>query len=153
VIILEINKKRIAGLWPRFLGLLIDLILFFLIFLPITKLVKGVWIMSASDHRWSNGIFITDPLCIGFLIFMFLYFVILEGLTGYTLGKWMIKIRVVDLKGKIPGLRRGFYRNILRFIDGLPVLNILGIYLIVNSEEKARFGDRIAGTRVIFTQS
>lgn len=144
------NKNSFAGLTPRFLALLIDFILFCLIFFPVTRLVKGVWIMSASDHRWSNGLFITDPLCITFLAIMFFYFVILEGLSGMTLGKWILKICVVDLNGNIAGLKKGFYRNMLRIIDGLPVFNILGVYLIVTSDEKARFGDRAAGTRVVY---
>ena len=144
------NKNNFAGLTPRFLALLIDFMLFCLIFFPVTRLIKGVWILSASDHRWSNSLFITDPLCIAFLAIMFFYFVILEGLSGQTLGKWILKICVVDLSGRVPGITRGFYRNILRLIDGLPAFNILGVYLILKSEEKTRFGDRAAGTRVIY---
>jgi len=39
-------------------------------------------------------------------------------------------------------------RNLLRLIDGLPTLNILGIILIISSAEGQRFGDRIAKTFV-----
>jgi len=35
--------------------------------------------MSASNHRWVNGLFITDPLCLIFLALMVLHFVLLEG--------------------------------------------------------------------------
>jgi len=34
-------------------------------------------------------------------------------------------------------------------VDSLPALNILGVVLIATSPERARFGDRVAGTRVI----
>ncbi len=139
-----------AGLLPRFWALLIDFALFVSLFLPATRLIKGVWVMSAADHRWARGNFITDPLCIAFLIVMLFYFVILEGLEGATLGKWMLGLRVINADdGSKPGLTKSLVRNLLRFVDGLPALSILGIVLIVRSPQHARFGDRVADTRVI----
>ena len=80
---------------------------------------------------------------------MFLYFALFEGLIGATLGKWIVGLRVEQAgKGK-PGLIKGFLRNSLRIVDGLPAFSILGIILILASPERARFGDRVAGTRVI----
>ena len=143
------ENTRFAGLWLRFLALLVDFFMFCAVFFPATRLVKGVWIMSATDHRWNHGLFITDPLCIAFLVVMVLYFVLLEGLTGVTLGKWITGIRVERVGGGKPGLIKGLLRNVLRVIDGLPAFSILGIVLILTSAERARFGDRIAGTRVI----
>ena len=143
------NETRYAGLWDRFLALLIDGLLFCALFFPITRIVKGAWIMTPSDHRWAYGLFITDPLCITFLIFMFLYFVLLEGLIGATLGKWALGLRVVWTGGGKPGLLRSALRNVLRLVDGLPALNIVGVALILRSAEGARFGDRLAGTRVV----
>jgi uncharacterized RDD family membrane protein YckC len=46
-------------------------------------------------------------------------------------------------------MARSAARNVLRVVDGLPVLNVVGIVLILTSPEKARFGDRVARTRVI----
>jgi len=145
-----INENiRFAGIWPRFWALLVDLFLFCALFFPVTRLVKGVWLMNTDDHLWNYGMFITDPLCIIFLIVMVLYFILLEGFLGLTLGKWVAGLRVVSVGGGKPGLIRSLLRNLLRIVDGLPILNILGIILILNSKERARFGDRIAGTRVI----
>lgn len=144
------TELRYAGLGRRFLALLVDFLCFCIVFFPITRAVKGVWIMSAHDHRWANGLFITDPLCIGFLIFMLIYFVVLEAIAGATVGKWVVHLRVVNLEnGGRPGWVKSSLRNLLRLIDGLPAFNIIGIVLILRSSEKARFGDRVAGTRVI----
>jgi uncharacterized RDD family membrane protein YckC len=143
------ENARFAGLWMRFLALLVDFLLFCLFFFPVTRLIKGVWIMNAANHRWGYGLFITDPLCLTFLIIMFLYFVFLEGLIGVTFGKWLAGLRVERVEGGKPGLLKGLLRNVLRIVDGLPAFNILGIILISTSTEKARFGDRVAGTRVI----
>jgi uncharacterized RDD family membrane protein YckC len=146
--LLKKEGVRFAGLWPRFLALFIDFLLFCAVFFPVTRLVKGVWIMSAADHLWNDGLFITDPLCLAFLGVMVLYFILLEGLVGATLGKKIVGLRVRGVGGGKPGLVKSLIRNILRIVDGLPALNILGVILIITSEERARFGDRIAGTRV-----
>lgn len=146
------EKLRFAGLWPRFLALLVDFLLFCAVFFPVTRLVKGVWILSATDHHWNSGLFITDPMCIGFLAVMFLYFVFLEGLPGATLGKWFLGLRVVQTGGRKPGLLKSLIRNALRLVDGLPAFSILGIVLILTSSERIRFGDRIAGTRVVLNR-
>jgi uncharacterized RDD family membrane protein YckC len=55
----------------------------------------------------------------------------------------------VRVGGGKPGIVKGFWRNVLRIVDGLPAFNLLGVVLILTSAERARFGDRIAGTRVI----
>jgi uncharacterized RDD family membrane protein YckC len=143
------SEMRYAGLGSRFLALVIDTLLFCAIFFPVTRLIKGVWLMSAADHRWTYGWFITDPLCLAFLATIFVYFVSLEGWAGKTLGKWAVGLRVVGIDGRRPGLGRGLARNLLRIVDTLPALNLLGVVLILCSPERARFGDRAAGTRVI----
>jgi uncharacterized RDD family membrane protein YckC len=144
------NDTHYGGLWRRFLALSVDGLLFCALFFPITRLVKGVWLMSPSDHRWASGLFITDPLCLAFLAVMFFYFALLEGLVGMTLGKWAMGLRVVRAgAGGRPGLAKGLLRNLLRLVDGLPAFNILGVVLILRSTERARFGDRHAGTRVL----
>jgi uncharacterized RDD family membrane protein YckC len=147
---MEHQEKRYAGIGLRFGALVIDGMLFCAVFFPITRLVKGVWIMGAADHRWASGLFITDPLCLSFLAIMVAYFVVLEGLSGATVGKWALRLRVV-IRGAHdrPGLARSALRNALRLVDGLPAFNIVGVVLILRSPERARFGDRVAGTRVV----
>ena len=144
------TDSRFAGPWPRFLALLADLALFCSVFFPVTRLVKGVWLMSPRDHNWVNGWFIFDPLCLIFLVVMTLYMILLEGWLGATVGKRLVGLRVVRTEGGRPGLWKGVVRNILRAVDSLPTLNILGVMLILLSAERARFGDRVAGTRVVW---
>lgn len=145
----ELDSLRYAGLWIRFSALLLDGLLICMVCFPITRLVKGVWLMQASDHRWNQGNFIFDPLCLYFLLAIIAYFVLMEGLFGATLGKWLVGIRVVGINGERIGMSKSIIRNALRVVDGLPVLNILGIVLIHTSPYKARFGDRVAKTRVV----
>ena len=142
-----------AGLGPRFVALLTDFLILSIIFFPVTRIVKGVWIMTAGDHLWDYGWLISDPLCLTFLLIIFLYFVLLEGATGATLGKRLLGLRVVGTDGQCPGIKRALIRNLLRAVDALPAFSILGAVLILRSPERARLGDRIAGTRVVLHQS
>jgi uncharacterized RDD family membrane protein YckC len=143
------THSHFAGLGRRFWALTIDGLLFCVVFFPVTRIVKGVWLMSPADHQWSFGLFISDPLCLVFLAVMFLYFVLLEGAFGMTLGKSMVGIRVVSRDGTGPGLRRALLRNLMRLIDGLPAFSILGVLMIIGSSERTRAGDLVAGTRVV----
>lgn len=143
------NSFHFAGLWVRFTALLVDFTLLSIPFFIITKIVKGVWLMGAKDHRWVSGWFINDPLCMIFLAIIVLYFILLEGLAGMTVGKRLLGIKVVAVEGGLPGLKRSLIRNLLRAVDSLPALNVVGVILILKSPERARFGDRIAGTRVV----
>ena len=147
------NAIEYAGLRERFLALLLDALLFCACFFPITRLIKGVWLMSPNDHNCVRGWFIFDPLCLAFLAAIGLYFVFLEGWLGATLGKWIMGLRVIGLDGGRAGLWKGTVRNALRLVDGLPACNLLGVILIQRSNDRARFGDRVAGTRVILVSS
>jgi len=146
---MNMSNPPYAGLGRRFLALSIDGLLLSAVFFPITKIVKGVWIMSPAEHLWRVGWFVSDPLCMIFLMGIFLYFVILEGVFGRTVGKWILGLRVVSKDEGKPGLLRALLRNFLRLVDGLPVFSILGAVLIKVTAEKTRVGDLVAGTRVV----
>jgi uncharacterized RDD family membrane protein YckC len=98
--------------------------------------------MGPSQHLWG----ISDPICLVFLVIIFTYLIIMEAYIGWTVGKRLLGIRVVDNNGGRIGLQKSIIRNLLRLVDGLPAFNILGIILIVSSEKGQRFGDRVART-------
>lgn len=143
------TETAYAGVRTRFAALAVDFILLSAVFFPVTRIVKGTWLMTASDHRWVSGWFVTDPLCLIYLFVIFAYFVLMEALAGDTVGKRLLGLRIIGVDSERVGLGKAFVRNVLRVVDSLPVLSILGIVLVTGSAEKARFGDRVAGTRVI----
>ena len=101
--------------------------------------------MSPEEHLWG----ISDPICLVFLFIIFAYFILMEAYVGWTVGKRILRMRVVDGSDSKIGLSKSIIRNLLRLVDGLPALNILGIILIASSPKDQRFGDRIAKTYVI----
>ena len=130
----------------RWLAFLIDIMCLSCFFFPITYLYSGKWIMSYEDHYWV----ILDPICLVFLFIIFAYFILMEAYAGWTVGKKFLRMRVVNADGNRIGLSKSAIRNLLRMVDGLPTLNILGMVLIGHSPRGQRFGDRVAKTYVVW---
>jgi len=101
--------------------------------------------MTYEDHLWG----ILDPICIVFLFIIFAYFILLEAYAGWTVGKKVMGLKVVDIDGKRIGILKSLVRNLFRLVDGLPAFNILGVVLIASSANNQRLGDFAAKTFVI----
>lgn len=78
------------------------------------------------------------------------YFILLEIVwRGQTIGKRMFRLRVMDANGlKLKGSQL-VMRNLLRFVDSLPVLYTVGGVFAVLNRKSQRLGDLAAGTIVI----
>jgi uncharacterized RDD family membrane protein YckC len=124
---------------------IIDFLFLSIFFFPATYLYSGKWIMGPQEHLWG----ISDPICLVFLFVIFAYLILMEAYVGWTVGKRILGMRIVDDSGGKIGLSKSAIRNALRLLDGLPAFNILGIILIATSPRAQRFGDRIAKTYVV----
>ena len=88
---------------------------------------------------------------VAYVLFYLLYYVLLEGLTGYTVGKLLFRIRAVREDGRAPGLVKGLIRATLRIVDTNPFLMgalPAGICVLV-TKKKQRLGDMAANTFVL----
>lgn len=146
---METTPRNYAALSHRFLALVIDWILFCAVFFPITKIIKGTWLMTSADHIWRIGWMISDPLCVIFFFVIVAYYILVEAYLGWTIGKRLLHLRVISIDGGRPGLKKSLIRNALRLVDGLPAFSILGVVLILVTKERTRLGDMVAGTRVV----
>jgi uncharacterized RDD family membrane protein YckC len=81
----------------------------------------------------------------------FLYFFILELGAGQTVGKRFMNVRVVALDGPAVTMRMCAIRNVLRFIDVLPLLYASGLVSLVRTgrSRRQRIGDVVARTTVV----
>ena len=79
---------------------------------------------------------------------VFAYYFLQEGLFAATIGKTLLKLRVVEMTGDPCSFGGSFKRNLLRFVDWLPALYILAAVIISVSHEKLRLGDIVAKTIV-----
>lgn len=78
-----------------------------------------------------------------------LYYFISEATTGQTLGKRAMGVHVVGQDGTPCGTRRAFVRTLLRIIDSLPLLYMVGLAVIWGTKRRQRLGDLAAGTLVV----
>jgi uncharacterized RDD family membrane protein YckC len=76
------------------------------------------------------------------------YYTILEAVTGQTLGKRALNLRVVAEDGSRPTLGQIVGRNAMRLVDVLPAFYLVGFIAAAVDDEARRLGDRAAGTRV-----
>jgi uncharacterized RDD family membrane protein YckC len=68
---------------------------------------------------------------------------------GQTVGKRLLRLRVVDAAGLRLEPSQVIVRNLMRLVDGLPVLYLLGGITCVASRHRQRLGDLAAGTAVV----
>ena len=87
------------------------------------------------------------PALIYFLLVL-AYYLVPEGISGQTLGKRIMGLRVVALDASLSWGKVAI-RNILRIVDGLPIFYLVGIIAIAVSKKHQRIGDMAAQTIVV----
>ena len=148
----------------RTLAYLVDSFFVFLLWTPIFSFVNRAGVRVAEDAVGENGLPSDDPtiwvaswlsvLLLSWALWPLVsvpYYALQEGfLGGRTLGKRLAGVRVVKAEGGGPiGLGRAVVRSLMRLVDGLPFLYLLGWFVAVCSEEGRRLGDFVAGTAVV----
>jgi uncharacterized RDD family membrane protein YckC len=77
------------------------------------------------------------------------YYFACESGGGQTLGKRVMKIRVVGLDGRPAGMREIALRTVLRLIDGLFFYLVGLIVMIATGERRGRLGDLVGATMIV----
>ena len=157
------NLRR-AGFWPRLVAFIIDNIILGvtigILLLPmlIMMLILNVpFSNSSSDYSWMAQHSI--PVLVMFFALAFVtvvsdcivgigYYIVLEGHFGYTIGKYLLGLRVLKTDGTRIGYKESLLRNLSKYINNLIIIDTL-IMLIFFNKEKQRGFDKIANTMVI----
>jgi uncharacterized RDD family membrane protein YckC len=78
------------------------------------------------------------------------YFFVMEATRGQTIGKRRYGLRVQSASGGPPSLNAISGRTVLRLIDQLPVLYLVGtLVALLTGRRRRRLGDWVAGTVVV----
>jgi uncharacterized RDD family membrane protein YckC len=139
------------GVAIRFVAQLIDVVILGVVFWVLGFTGAGDVTIDASTAQVSISPFFGLLILLDVVI-AFLYFTILEGHYGQTVGKMIVKIKVVKQADKSSvSYLEAAVRTILRIIDLIPffVPYLLAAVLIWSSEKKQRLGDRAAQTVVV----
>lgn len=83
------------------------------------------------------------------LVISFGYYIYLEGNYGQTIGKMALGIVVVTEDGGAIDYKPAAIRTVLRIIDVLPFLYVIGLIAILLTDRKQRLGDIVADTVVV----
>src|SRR3954454_1516805 len=77
------------------------------------------------------------------------YYFALESGAGQTVGKKLMKLRVVCADGRPAGMREIAVRTILRVVDGIGMYIVGLVVMLVTGQRRQRVGDLAAGTIVV----
>ncbi|HZG14082.1 MAG TPA: RDD family protein [Candidatus Bathyarchaeia archaeon] len=101
------------------------------------------------DDRFGEQI--ANPFIACLFVGVICYYLLLEGFTGYTLGKFALRIRAVNQIGRPPGFVKALLRTFLRIIDTNPFLlgGVPAGICVLASRKKQRLGDMAAKTYVV----
>jgi uncharacterized RDD family membrane protein YckC len=129
---------NIAGVGDRVLATILDLTFM----LSYTIIMLGSLTFTGFSGQAINIIFIAIPLS--------LYHLVCEiSFNGQSLGKKIMKIRVIMLDGSQPANIAYFLRWILRLADISVSIGAVAILTIIFSKKGQRLGDLAAGTTVV----
>jgi len=137
----DLGSRIVAGLIDYILIGIIAAVLFFVAFAPF--FAGPMWMTGGFGWGWFGGMF-----GLQFLLWL-IYFTYFEGTSGQTIGKKFLHVRVVKDDGSRCDFGSALVRSILRIVDSLPAIYILGIILIAATDKKQRLGDMLARTIVV----
>jgi uncharacterized RDD family membrane protein YckC len=139
-----------AGLGSRFVAVLLDTIIqagfymaasLFFAFLLSSGAAEKLDLLS----KWMLALFIGLNFCL-----IWGYFALFEAFWhGQTPGKRVMKLRVIKDSGRQITLFEALTRNLLRFVDYLPALYLVGVITMLCNKRHQRLGDLAAGTLVV----
>lgn len=145
----ERDRVRICeGVGLRIAAFAVDFVLLSAVFLAVGLLVYLV-LIGAGEFKVVGEEPPPWPLWLVFTAAAFAYFWIGEVRWTRTLGKRFFELRVVRADGGRMGYGAGFVRTVLRPIDWLPTLYLLGAFLVWVTPLNQRLGDLAAGTVVV----
>jgi uncharacterized RDD family membrane protein YckC len=138
-------SQPLAGPVSRLVALSVDFLVL-LLFLSILQAASSVFNLLPGVGRGLSAAVFTVA---GFA-FQILYGIVCEATwRGQTLGKRVVGIRVVDAGGLKLRASQVVVRNLLRAVDSLPILSMVGGIAVLFSPRFQRLGDVAAGTVVI----
>ena len=140
-----------AGFWVRLAAYVIDSIIVFFGLLFVRLFLSGI--MSVLSDTWIGGNILfhytlKDILLYGFQV---LYFILCTYLTGTTLGKRAMNLRVVSADGQKLTILNVVYRETIgRFLCSISVW--IGYIIAGVDREKRGLHDILCDTRVIYAK-
>ena len=137
---------EVAGLGERILARLIDLAIFFLIY------ILGLFIGSLANWFVGESIGIIIAIIVYAVLLVFYDLIFEIFMNGQSIGKRIMKIKVISLDGGQPRVGQYFMRWLFRIVDFLITFpGLVALITAAVSDKTQRIGDIVAGTILIRT--
>jgi uncharacterized RDD family membrane protein YckC len=135
----------LAGPFSRMLALAVDLAVVGMLGSVLEKVLAPLYFFG-EDLVGALGVLLYFAISL-------VYAMLCEWLwRGQTVGKRLMRLRVVDARGLRLEPSQVIVRNLMRAVDVLPLLYLVGGIACVFSTRRQRLGDVAAGTVVIRTE-
>jgi uncharacterized RDD family membrane protein YckC len=132
----------LAGPFSRMLALVVDLAVIAMLESVVQQVAKPLIVFGAD---LSGAVQI-----VAYFVITLAYAMVAEWLwRGQTIGKRLMRLRVVDASGLRLEPGQVIVRNLMRVADALPALYLVGGVSCLLSRRRQRLGDLAAGTAVI----
>jgi len=136
-----------AGFLPRFVAWIIDTIIFGVVAWILSLVGLGANYGYGSGMGYESGFNLGGIGTVITVLISLAYYVYLDGMQGASIGKRVMKLKVVGTNGAMPiGPGPGVIRWLIKII---PVLNIIAYIWILFDAEKQGLHDKIANTFVV----
>lgn len=134
-----------AGKWRRLFNWMLDYVAILLVVFVST--IFAFLVGGEGALAWIEGMGFWQEQLLGIAALM-AYYIVMEGLFGLTIGKWLTGTRVVDEGGGPPTWRQAVLRSLARLIPFEP-------FSLLFSEDGVARGwhDRLPRTRVVMRKS
>ncbi len=151
---------RRAGFWPRLAAFIIDNVIMvaaaMILMVPMFAVLMAIDAPTTAATPLAGSPLWVQVLAFGLMfatmisviIVAFGYYIVLEGHFGYTVGKYLLGLRVLKTDGTKAGYKEALLRNLSKYINNLILIDTL-IMLIFFNKEKQRGFDKIANTMVV----
>ncbi|WP_419699713.1 RDD family protein [Mucilaginibacter sp. NFX135] len=138
---------EVAGLGERIVAYIIDMAMFVVIIIA-TLIAIG---SAGGMGRGSSGIGLGIMLIIYAVLFVFYDLICELAMNGQSVGKKIMKIKVISLDGARPRLGQYLMRWLFRIVDFTLTSNLCALVCVAVSDKSQRVGDMVAGTTLIRT--
>lgn len=141
----------LAGMGDRAIAALLDSVVTAVLLVPLGMWAASRWGGITPSGFELHGIAAFFTFSSASILWL-LYYWLLEGMSGATLGKAAMNVRVRRADGSNIDLGKSLVRNLLRVIDGIG-LYLVGFFVAILSRKKQRLGDHAADTVVVQTNA
>ncbi len=149
---IEIDYE-VAGLGERIVARIIDFAIFIFILIALGT-IAAIFFNGSVPGTWHLASGILYGLYIAVLACLVFYDLICEVfLNGQSVGKRIMKIKVISLDGARPSLGQYVIRWLFRIVDFLITFNMAALVAVIFSKNKQRIGDMAAGTTLVSTNA